>query len=106
MRTIFPRFAFAPTAPARPLDQVLCTVLMTGLALVALLPAARGQHALLGWLPLWLVAMPAMAWWALHRFRLPGWPRAVVPAPARPRRPVAQARRRRHPKTDRRLWAA
>ena len=35
---------------------------LCGLAVVACLPAARGSNALLGWWPLWLVAMPVAAW--------------------------------------------
>ncbi|TZF88691.1 hypothetical protein FW784_09600, partial [Lysobacter lacus] len=52
------------------LDQVLCTALAVGLVLVALLPGARATSAI-GWLPMWLVAMPALAWWSLHGFALP-----------------------------------
>lgn len=37
-------------------------VALCGLAVVLCLPVARGSHALLGWLPLWLVAMPLLAW--------------------------------------------
>lgn len=44
---------------------------MLGLAVVLLFPAARGHGYWLGWAPLWLVGMPFVAWWALHRFRLP-----------------------------------
>ena len=44
---------------------------LAGLALVLVWPAMRGSSAWIGWLPLWLVAMPLTAWWALHRFRLP-----------------------------------
>ncbi|QWP79321.1 hypothetical protein J5226_07790 [Lysobacter sp. K5869] len=66
-----------------------------------MLPAARGHHAVLGWLPLWLVAMPALAWWALRRFRLPSWRREDEPAVAEParrrRRGAVQARRRARP---------
>ncbi|MBA3486688.1 MAG: hypothetical protein H0T88_05790 [Lysobacter sp.] len=55
------------------LDGLLRHVIAIGAVLVLLLPAARGSHAVLGWLPLWLLAMPMVAWWALHRFPLPGW---------------------------------
>ncbi|MFC0676630.1 hypothetical protein ACFFGH_02025 [Lysobacter korlensis] len=79
------------------LDELLRGAVAVGLALVLLLPAARGTHAVIGWLPLWLLVMPASAWWALHRFRLPR-PQAsrAVPAPATrsPRRAPVQARRR------------
>lgn len=44
---------------------------LAGLALVLVWPAARGSSVWLGWLPLWLVGMPWLAWWSLYRFRLP-----------------------------------
>ena len=55
------------------LDAVLRHATAIGAVLLLLLPAARGTHAVLGWLPLWLLAMPLFAWWALHRFALPRW---------------------------------
>ena len=80
--------------------QLECTlrlVLLTGLALVLLLPAARGQSDWLGWLPMWLVGMPAVALWSLHRFRLPLRKAASgndALQSSRRRRPGVQARRR------------
>ncbi|WDS35717.1 hypothetical protein [Pseudoxanthomonas sp.] len=80
------------------LELVLRIAALTGLALVMLLPAGRGSTDLLGWTPLWLAGLPLVAWWSLHRFRLPSWPApqrakaALVPLPARR---GAQARRRR-----------
>ncbi|SDZ10544.1 hypothetical protein SAMN04487939_11621 [Lysobacter sp. yr284] len=78
-----------------------------GALLVLMLPAARGSHAAIGWLPLWLVGMPALAWWALNRFRLPAWPRADAAAEAAParrrRRGALQVRRRVRPATVRPL---
>ncbi|MFI8719772.1 hypothetical protein ACIGHF_18050 [Stenotrophomonas sp. NPDC077464] len=70
---------------------------LAGLALVLVWPAARGSSEWLGWLPMWLVAMPCLAWWSLYRFRLPAtllaWhgqrrrgPQARRRAPLRPRR--------------------
>jgi len=83
------------------LDTALRYALAIGALLVLMLPAARGSQSAIGWLPMWLVAMPAMAWWALHRFRLPAW-RRVAPAEAgqavrRRRRGAVQARRRARP---------
>ena len=52
--------------PAAPLHELLRGVLGVGLALVLTLPAARGHSEWLGWLPLWLVGMPAMSLLALH----------------------------------------
>ena len=79
-------------------EEVLRYAVAIGAALVLLLPAARAFSVQIGWLPLWLLAMPLTAWWALHRFRLP-W-RAEDPAPSatqRRRRPGVQARRRARP---------
>lgn len=83
-------------ATAEPqLECTLGLMLLIGLALVALLPAARGHSDWLGWLPMWLVGMPGMALWSLHRFRLPlrrTMFRNQLSQSAR-RRPGAQARR-------------
>jgi len=77
--------------PDAQLDRVLRRTVAVGMALVLLVPLARASTDWLGWLPLWLVGMPAVAWWALHRFRLPaGW--------TRPRR---TARGRRSPQARR-----
>lgn len=89
-----------PPVPERPsrerpdaqLDRALRRAVIAGLALVLLVPLARASTDWLGWLPLWLVGMPAAAWWALHRFRLPAW-NAWHRAGARRRR-QPQARRR------------
>lgn len=59
-------------------EEALRYAVAIGAVLVLLLPVARGSHAAIGWLPLWLLGMPLSAWWALHRFS-------------------AQARRRPHP---------
>jgi hypothetical protein len=96
--------SFSPRSPATPaidprLERALRALLVAGLALVLLLPAARGHNDWLGWMPLWLVGMPAMAWWSLHRFRLPARPGTAhgsVPS-LRRRRTGAQARRRHMP---------
>jgi len=67
--------------------------LAIGAALVLLVPAARGFSPTFGWLPLWLLAMPAAAWWAQRGFGLPK--RAAEPVTtARRRRTGPQARRR------------
>ena len=76
------------------LDTALRYAIAIGAVLVLLLPAARGMHAAIGWLPLWLLAMPITAWWALHRFALPMAAAAERPSSARVRRPAPQARRR------------
>ena len=81
------------TEPVDPrLDAVLRHATAIGAVLLLLLPAARGTHAALGWLPLWLLAMPLIAWWALHRFALPRWmPRAPEARSASARRTVGSA---------------
>ena len=78
-------------------DDILRYAIAIGATLVLLLPAARGSHEALGWLPLWLLAMPLSGWLALRWSR-----RAVAPEvvprseaiPARRRRIGPQARRR------------
>lgn len=83
------------TADSDPrLEQALHYVIAIGAVLVLLLPTARGMHAAIGWLPLWLLAMPMVALWSLHRFRLPWGAQAGQPAIGRVRRTVPQARRR------------
>lgn len=89
-----------PDAPPHPLESHLRLTLGLGVALVVLLPMARGSSEWLGWMPMWLVGMPAAALWALHRFRLPSRLRAgkaSLQAASRRRRPGAQARRRAMP---------
>ena len=81
------------------LDALLRHAIVIGVVLVLLSPAARGMHATIGWLPLWLLAMPLTAWWALHRFALP--PVAVVRRPAAARRPRVAAQARRRPQRHR-----
>lgn len=93
-----------PTAnaslPDPRLAAALRQVLIAGIALVLVIPAARGYGQWFGAWPLWLVAMPAASLWALHRFPLPGL-RSRIGGPvapiglARPRRRGPQARRRR-----------
>ena len=65
--------ATTPTdRPVHPLlDAALRHAVAAGTVIVLLVPSARGAHAAIGWLPLWLVAMPLLAWWALHGFALP-----------------------------------
>ena len=72
----------AGSRPDPALERLLRTWLAAGLLAVLLVPALRGSSAWLGWWPLWLVAMPGVAWWALHRFRLP---RRLAVARRRPR---------------------
>ena len=68
--SLMPTHSDAADADPR-LDALLRHAIVIGAVLVLLSPAARGMHATIGWLPLWLLAMPLTAWWALHRFALP-----------------------------------
>ncbi|HEY5805455.1 MAG TPA: hypothetical protein VIT90_17390 [Lysobacter sp.] len=77
------------------LEDLLRHAVAVGAALVLLLPAARGFSDTLGWMPLWLLAMPLSAWWALRRFRLPARGETVDVQPRMRRRSGEQARRRR-----------
>ncbi|MEP6907167.1 MAG: hypothetical protein ABI858_04180 [Pseudoxanthomonas sp.] len=84
--------------PDPQLERNLRLALGVGIALVILLPMARGVSEWLGWMPMWLIGMPAVALWSLHRFRLPTGVRAAsARGPARRRRSGAQARRRVEP---------
>lgn len=82
----------AQAGPDPALERALRHGLALGLLAVLLVPALRGSGQWLGWWPLWLVGMPAVAWWALHRFHLPPVGRGV--AALRRLRPRRQARRR------------
>jgi predicted MFS family arabinose efflux permease len=91
--------------PDPQLRRSLRLALLCGLALVILLPMARGSSEWLGWLPMWLVGMPAIALWSLHRFRLPR-SKAATASLAPRRRPGTQARRRAVPAMQRLSRAA
>ncbi|GAA5069379.1 hypothetical protein [Lysobacter panacisoli] len=85
------------------LEHLLRHAVAIGAVLIVLLPAARGFSPTFGWMPLWLLAMPACAWWALHRFRLPGREADEAGSAQRTRRRAGvQARRRRMPVLRRR----
>ncbi len=89
------------TPDALDIHATLDAVLRHGLAVAAvvlvLVPAARGHHEVLGWLPMWLLGMPAIALWALRGCPVPA-AREAAPAraavPVRARRSGPQARRR------------
>lgn len=77
------------------LDAVARYALAIGAVLVLLLPAARGFNEQVGWLPMWLLVMPALAWWGVRGFALPRRrePESEARRP-RSRRSGPQARRR------------
>jgi len=79
------------SSPDPRLERALRQCVAVGALLVLALPAARGYSAWLGALPLWLLGMPLVSWWALHRFRLPRAPRETS---RRRRRNRVQASRR------------
>ena len=77
------------------LDVLLRRAVTLGTLAVLLIPAARGHHEWLGWLPLWLVGMPLAAWWSLRGFPVPALAlrlpqRRRVQAARRGRRPHAR----------------
>ena len=90
-----------PTPDALGIRATLDAALRHGLAVavvvLVLVPAARGHHEALGWLPMWLLGMPAVALWVLRGCPVPT-ARPAAPArvtvPARARRSGPQARRR------------
>ena len=74
------------------LDVLLRRAVTLGTLAVLLIPAARGHHEWLGWLPLWLVGMPLSAWWSLRGFPVPALALRLLQ-----RRRVQAARRGRRP---------
>jgi hypothetical protein len=91
---------------ARPtvVDDILRYAIAIGATLVLLLPAARGHHEALGWLPLWLLGMPLSAWVALRWSRRAAHD-AVTAVPAARREAAATRRRRPGPQARRRAAA-
>ena len=77
------------------LDVLLRRAVTLGTLAVLLIPAARGHHEWLGWLPRWLVGMPLSAWWSLRGFPVPALAlrlpqQRLVQAARRGRRPHAR----------------
>ncbi len=85
--------------PRDRLQIALALVLVAAVASVALLPAARGESALLGALPFWLIGLPLASLLGLGLLR--GLAPAVSPArlrkPRRPRPPAMLWRGARRP---------
>ena len=88
-----PAFRDDTTSPDPRLERLLRHAVVLAAVLVACTPGARGDSVWFGPLPLWLVGLPLLSWWALHRFRLPTRALAAV-LPRHRRRGAAQARRR------------
>lgn len=95
----------APAAPvsAPAVDRALRGWLLLGLLALLLIPAARGHHPWIGWLPFWLLVWPAISLALLHRARLRVRLRKPLPRARRARR---QARRQLAKPPRRRLLLA
>jgi hypothetical protein len=93
----------APTPDPR-LERALRQLVAIGAVLSLVL--LRVDSPWFGALPLWLLGMPLVSWWALHRFRLPRLSRAAAGNPRRRRHPTTQARRRLPTPATRRMRAA
>lgn len=65
-------------SPDPRLEQLLRRSILVAGMLVLCVPLARGDSAWFGSTPLWLLGMPLVSWWSLHRFRLPRPPRAAT----------------------------
>ena len=76
------------------LERLLRQTVLVSTVLVLAVPMARGHSVWFGSLPLWLLGMPLVSWWALHRFRLPRPAQSAVKSNGRRRRGAVQARRR------------
>jgi len=83
-----------PSRPDPRLERLLRQTILLSTLLVLAVPMARGDSLWFGPLPLWLLGMPLVSWWALHRFRLPLPAQPRVTGASRRRRGTVQARRR------------
>ncbi len=95
-----------PSRPDPRLERLLRQTILLSTLLVLAVPMARGDSLWFGPLPLWLLGMPLVSWWALHRFRLPLPAQLRVASPGRRRRGAVQARRRPDARRVRRLSQA
>ena len=89
-----PSLQTASVTPVDPrLARTLWQWLVLGVFAIVLLPAARGDSLLLGWLPFWLAVVPATALLTLHRHPLvAAWRARLVRATPRRRRRSAAVR--------------
>lgn len=88
------------------LERLLRQTVLVSTLLVLAVPMARGHSVWFGSLPLWLLGMPLVSWWALHRFRLPRPVQPRVQGGGRRRRGAVQARRRPDARNPRRMARA
>ncbi|QIK81027.1 hypothetical protein G7069_05095 [Lysobacter sp. HDW10] len=63
-----------------PFELALRRTLVFGFILVVAVPQVRVTTDWLGYLPMWLVGMPAVMLWALHGFAVPKAPAPYVSA--------------------------
>ena len=92
-----------PSRPDPRLERLLRQTILLSTLLVLAVPMARGDSVWFGPLPLWLLGMPLVSWWALHRFRLPLRAQPRLVSASRRRRGAVQARRRPDARRGRRL---
>ncbi len=85
----------AHAATTSPLARAMFSLLLLAAIAVLSLPPARAVSDSFGWVPFWLLALPASAWLALQLPRR-GVPKAQVPMrPGHPRRAASPGARRR-----------
>ncbi|MBW8850225.1 MAG: hypothetical protein JF600_05550 [Xanthomonadales bacterium] len=75
-------------SPLSTIEQALLGALALGVVAMLSFPAARAAAEAVGWLPFWLVALPASAWFTARALRLRE-ATAATGAGASPRRPPA-----------------
>jgi|GEM_PF-595105 len=94
----------------RILEHLLLCALFLGAIAMLSLPAARGASATLGWMPLWLIGLPAASLATAFALRLSRRGFAQTPSSAmhrrRPAAVVAMRRRSGAPRRASRLLAA
>lgn len=83
------------------IDRWLLQTFVAGASASLLLPFARIETAMFGWLPLWLVGLPLSAWLGWRALSRVGAMPASVSALARSRRRIlhSSSRGRRSPRT-------
>lgn len=70
----------------RRLDSFLRQCVILGALAVVLIPEARTHSVWFGYLPLWLLGTPLVAWWSLRRVITAKAARGSAAARSRPRR--------------------
>ena len=96
----------ADSAPDRLLHAGLLGLLCLGAVALSSFPALRTGITTIGWAPLWLVGLPAVAWLTLVLRRLPRRRKLASSAVLRRRRPGVSVQARRRPARPRRAGLA